>query len=103
MAVTQCVKPLQPPDAWIEYMQAALFFHIGLRVAGQRGDDLDALGSQEFGGVCLAGPEQHGKVAAIDYLFAQCPCLANQRAEVRIKLRGTAGDVYRVYLRCLGQ
>jgi hypothetical protein len=84
-------------------MPAALLFDIGLAVAGQRGNHLHTLPSQEFGGVLLPRPEQHGEVAAVDHGLAQRARFAHQGTEMRIHLRRTTGKVDGMDGRRVGQ
>jgi hypothetical protein len=57
-------------DRRIENVLAALPVDVLLRVAGQRGDDLDAVAGEEAGEILEPRLVQHGEIAAIDYARA---------------------------------
>jgi len=92
-AVTQGVEPSQAGDAGVEHTLAALRLDLVAQVAGQRGDDLDARGGQEFGQILLAGFSEDGEIAAIDDAHPQGACPGHEVAKVRVQLGRAAGEV----------
>ena len=58
------------------------------------------MGSKKTGEILLTCLLEYRQVTTIDHTHAERARACNQRAEVRIQLRGAAGDIERLNIRC---
>ena len=92
---------MEGADAAVENASPALLLHVFEAVAGQAGDDVDALLGEKCRRVFLAGLEEDREVAAVDDSAAECPGSADQFAKALVEFGGAAGDIEGVHLRVL--
>jgi hypothetical protein len=80
-------------QAGFENPFAALLVDVFFQVAGQRGDDFDAVCGEEVGQVLETGLFEDGQVAAVDHAQAARARRHHQAAEPRIEFRRAAGEI----------
>jgi hypothetical protein len=86
-SVSEVVEHMQSCNAPLEYATASLKIYVLGRVAGQRGNDVNALVSQKLGRVLLSWLEQSRQITTVNNVLAKFDRALNQRSKLGAQLR----------------